>query len=712
MWQIIVRRKLVIILSSIVIVVAILIICLTVAPVYETVSRIKIKRVDESQAVISSVPTNFGSLDYIAPKAAITQAEVVKSAKVVKPVIRKLNLIERWTIIDTIKSFIPFFEIEEKTYSRVDNLVDASIVGWFLQRRNIIVESVMDSDIVEIYAYSDNLEEAKNMANEVVNSYIHFNETHKTTQGEISVEVMENELQHVQKRLEEDKSALQAFQEEEVFIDFDNQSKAIADETQRLEKELYDVRRNLKIIEESIKAIEKELNRQPEYIISTRNTRANPLIDNLKEDISEIKTKLAGTSLELRPEHIEYQILESQIKLLETTLREEPDVVFNSEESTINKIREELNKRYSDKKIEYQELKSKEKTVSEDILAYKNMLTSLLKKKNRSENFELAVMIAEKDFTKLSENLSAGKLAESSSVTNVSIITKAPIPDKDDPYYPDLVLYTLVALFAGPFAGFGLALIVDYVDDSLKNRNEVEENLKLPILASFPSLKRKNAQSLDPRKFRVPFSGPLVELRYNLEKRNIDNDEKMVIAVTSAVVGEGKTTIASALACALVQNGQRVVILDLNFSAPSIHKIFQLSPTHGIRAVLTGKVAVEEAIFSTDFFNLMIIPCESTAPEVYDSFDFTKLSNLINFLANSYDVVLIDTPAVGSEPIASIIASYSDSSIFVVMPGKTSNSQARGAKEKLIGLGVKLSGVVLNRYESQVTYNTQFGSEQ
>ena len=131
-----------------------------------------------------------------------------------------------------------------KSHIRVDDFVDASITFLLLQGRSIKVEPVLDSDIIEIYSYSDNLDEAQNIANEIIYSYITFNEKNKTTQGGIGGDSIRKELKRAELELEAASLALQEFQENEVFLNFNEQSKLITDECQRLEEQLLNVKRD------------------------------------------------------------------------------------------------------------------------------------------------------------------------------------------------------------------------------------------------------------------------------------------------------------------------------------------------------------------------------------------------------------------------------------------------------------------------------------
>jgi capsular exopolysaccharide synthesis family protein len=697
LWQIILRRKWTILISGLATIAAAVALSLSLTPVYETVARVKVKRAQESSVLISSVPTGFGALDFIAPTAAVTQAEVIKSAAVVEPVIRKLNLIKRWSFIDTVVSLIPRLEPEEKTYVRVDDYVDTSPVYWFLQRRALFVEAIEDSDVVEIYVYSDILEEARDVANELVRSYIRFNEALKATEGGAGTNTVKGQLNLVRQQLEKATHDLREFQEKEASLNFDDQSKAIAAEMARLENELFEVRRRIKTIEASLKATKEELSRQPEYKVSSKDIQLNPLVDGLRAELSNLKAKLAALEVELTPNNVEIQSLKSQIRALEATLADEPSQRLEQEESTLNQYRDELLKRYGDKFIEHRELVARERLLTQDISAYKATLRSLAAKKSKLNELELAAELAKNNYTKLSDDLRAANVATASEVANVMVITPAPLPDKNNPYYPDFGLFLAIAALSAPFVGLGIALLVDYVDDSFKTREGVEQALGLPILASFPSMDKRSVASIGTTAFPTPATKPLLDLRFHVLGMLSQDPEMQLFSMVSVRRGEGKTTLLRGLGYVLAQAGKKVLLVDLNFGSPSLHKAFRISPSEGISSLLSESGSPEAGLYVTEIPNLTLLPCEKKNPQLADLLDSQRFIGLLKFLKKTFDIILVDTPALSSNPEGFLVSSHKAGVIFVTVPLKTPKPSAKEAKDRLESMGARIVGVVLNK---------------
>ena len=697
LWRIILRQKWTILISGVATIAAAVIISLSLTPVFETVARVKVKRAEESSVLISSMPLGFGALDYIAPTAAVTQAEIIKSGEVVEPVIRKLNLIKRWSFIDTIVSLIPWMEPEEKTYVRVDDYVDASPVYWFLQRRAMFVEAIEDSDVVEIYVYSDMLEEARDVANEVVASYVRFNETLKAGEGGIGTSMVRGQLELARQQLENATRDLKEFQEKEASLNFDDQSKAIAAEMSRLENELFEVRRRMKIIEASLAATKEELSRQPEYKVSSTGIQVNPLVDGIKADLSNQKAKLAALLVDLTPNNLEVQSLKSQISALEAALADEPAQRLGHEESTLNQYRDELLKRYGDKLIEHLELVARERSLTQDVNAYRENLRSLPAKKSKLSELELAAELSKTNYSKLSDDLRASSIASASQVANVMFITPAPLPDKSNPYYPEFGLYLVIAFLSAPFVGLALALLVDYVDDSFKTNEEVEATLGLPILARFPRMGKRFVASIDSMVFPSPANKPLLDLRFRVLSMLSQGSGNQLFSIVSACRGEGKTTILRGIGYFLAQAGKKVLLVDLNFGAPSLHKAFKISPSEGIAALLSKDGKPDTGFYATGTPNLTLLPCEKRNPQLAYLLDSQGFLDLLKSLKSVFDIILVDTPALSSGPEGFIVSSREAGVIFVTVPLKTPKSLVKEAKERLESMGARMTGVVLNK---------------
>jgi capsular exopolysaccharide synthesis family protein len=225
----------------------------------------------------------------------------------------------------------------------------------------------------------------------------------------------------------------------------------------------------------------------------------------------------------------------------------------------------------------------------------------------------------------------------------------------------------------------------------------VEEELKLPILASFPKISKTALSSIGSLATLSPSVRPLLDLRFCVLEKLSNKAEKGVITVVSLRRGEGKSTLVRGLGYSLAHGGKRVLLLDLNVFSPVLNKLFGQSPSPGIGALLAEKVSLEETVRPTGHSNLALIPCEPSHGGLAGRLDSTEMRSLIKSLQKNFDIVLIDTPSLASGPEGFILSSRADGVLFVAVPQKTPKSLAKEAQERLQSLGATPVGIVLNK---------------
>ncbi|WP_219837814.1 CpsD/CapB family tyrosine-protein kinase [Paenibacillus sp. R14(2021)] len=184
-------------------------------------------------------------------------------------------------------------------------------------------------------------------------------------------------------------------------------------------------------------------------------------------------------------------------------------------------------------------------------------------------------------------------------------------------------------------------------------------------------------------------------LRANLEFSNRGEAVKS-IAFTSALPGEGKSTIAANIAVAYAQANRRVLVIDANLRKPAQHELFGLSNVQGLSTALTKPGELSDVIQRTSIGNLKVItagPVPSNPSELLESIPMT---NLLESAKGSFDIVIIDTPSIMSVSDGLVVASKSDGVVLVMQAGKVKNQIALQAKASLEYGNAKLIGAVLN----------------
>lgn len=198
-------------------------------------------------------------------------------------------------------------------------------------------------------------------------------------------------------------------------------------------------------------------------------------------------------------------------------------------------------------------------------------------------------------------------------------------------------------------------------------------------------------------------------LRTNLQFASPDAKLETIL-ITSSVPAEGKSTVCSNLAVSIVQTGKRVILVDCDLRKPTVHKTFGLNNAVGLTSVLTGQVAVEDALQKTHCEGLSVLTAGPLPPNPTELLQSNVMQEVLKKLKLMGDQVLLDAPPVLPVADSMILSTYVDGVVLVIASRQVPREIALRAKELLQNTNARLLGVVLNqvRYSSdgeQYYYN-------
>jgi protein-tyrosine kinase len=195
------------------------------------------------------------------------------------------------------------------------------------------------------------------------------------------------------------------------------------------------------------------------------------------------------------------------------------------------------------------------------------------------------------------------------------------------------------------------------------------------------------------------FKRGLMTLRNSIDSE-LKNSDFRVIMFSSAIAGEGKTTIAAFLARLLaLGEADRVLLVDCAVVNPELHTLFGLQNDKGILDFLSGSASIEEIIKSVDEGVLDVVTSgpRRGADITQPLFNSEKMTTFIRAVREMYDYVLIDTSAILEAPETAIIGSYATGTVMVVQSGRTKREVIKRAMMTIEKLGGRFLGTVLNR---------------
>lgn len=176
-----------------------------------------------------------------------------------------------------------------------------------------------------------------------------------------------------------------------------------------------------------------------------------------------------------------------------------------------------------------------------------------------------------------------------------------------------------------------------------------------------------------------------------------DGGPGAAVALASGNPGEGTTTVLVSLARALEQGpGRRVLVVDWNIEAPRLHTVYGLPRIPGATDVLTGSIGLREAVYISASGTLAVLPAGRTYKHPAALFGPDGFSALLAPLRGmGFDLTLIDLPALLSWPEAVEVAAFCTQTLIVVRAGHTERKDGVRVRDRLIGAGAAIAGVVL-----------------
>ncbi|MCK4752101.1 MAG: polysaccharide biosynthesis tyrosine autokinase [Planctomycetes bacterium] len=192
----------------------------------------------------------------------------------------------------------------------------------------------------------------------------------------------------------------------------------------------------------------------------------------------------------------------------------------------------------------------------------------------------------------------------------------------------------------------------------------------------------------------------------------VPKEEAKTILVTSPAPGDGKSTLASNLALAMAQAGQKILILDADFRKPMQHNIFQTDKSKGLSNVIAGAIDISQAIQQGPIKNLDVLACGREVPNPSEILNSALFAKLLENFAEQYDRIIIDSPPVGPVADSQILAATCDISLLVLRAEKSTRRQSQQARDALLSVGGRLLGCIVNdvpRKKGRYGYYSSYG---
>ncbi len=297
--------------------------------------------------------------------------------------------------------------------------------------------------------------------------------------------------------------------------------------------------------------------------------------------------------------------------------------------------------------------------------------------------------------------------------SNISVIDDARVPG--GAFRPILTKNLALAAMLGLMIGVALALLLEFLDSTIRRTEDLERLVDRPVLGLIPLLRPRDQngpgtrgrpeRGLSHYSATHPKSAVSEAFRSLRTSLMFSTPEGMpkVLLFTSAAQGDGKTTTAVNLATVLAQNGASVLLMDADLRRPSVHRDFGIprAPglTDGIAQASNGREAGHPLIHGTEIKGLSLMPAGHATPSPAELLSSSQLAKVLNDCRRIFDYVIVDAPPILGLADAVVASRLVDGVVLVASAGKTGKENLRISVQRLRQVHAPLLGVVLNRVD-------------
>jgi succinoglycan biosynthesis transport protein ExoP len=686
-WKVIQKRRWIVIAFFLIVLIATAVGTFTMKPIYRGTATIQINKENPQIVDFKEIfAVNTMDMDYYQ-----TQYKILESRTLARRVIQTLKLSEhpefqpkpetpfqKWKS-DLWASLLGFFGSPGKEAS--ENGGETFLINRFLTKLKI--EPIRNSRLVKIHFDSNFPQLSTQVSNTLGAAYIQQNLEARFVSTEQAKEWLTRQLEDLKAKVERADENLQEFGSKHDIISLD-------------EKENVTMQRLTELNETLTKAEAERMAKEALYkqtgdrnFDSFPSILENKLIQDLKQTYIQLEAQYMRLSETFKPEYPEMVRLKNQMETLQKRLKGEIDkMILGIKGDYESSLRREALLRQAFQQQKVKALEMKEKGIQYNIL-----------KREADTNRELykGLLLRMKE-----AGVSAGITA-----SNIQIVDPAELPTH--PYKPNKRLNLLLAAVVGLFLGVGLAFFFEYLDNTIKTPEDLEQWVRLPSFGMVPEISNGRRRRLE-----KGTSYPVELITYGHPKSMLSEAYRSIrtsillsssekppkkITITSPNPAEGKTTTVINTAIALSQTGAQVIIIDADMRKPKVHKIFNHENGMGLSNFLSGHGDLESIVKKSEVPNLFYIPSGPVPPNPSELLGSNLFKNMLESLEARYDHILLDSPPVLGFADAIILSTCVNGVILTVLGGKTPRETLQRAKEALQQTHTKILGVVINRVD-------------
>jgi polysaccharide biosynthesis transport protein len=528
-----------------------------------------------------------------------------------------------------------------------------------------------------------------------------------SSQANSAIASLQKQMPAAQARMNDTQNKLAQFEAQHQIANIDEQTQALVTNIAGMDSKIGEMEADREQTQAQLASTQSQLASTSATVTGTTQTSVNPVVAQLQQQLTQVNVQLEQEEQQYTDQYPGVIALKQQQQKLQQQIAQQKQTVVSGSSQVPNPVYEQLQQQSATLRGQVAADTAQIAALQHERQAMTPQLSALPGQTATLADLQRNAKAAQDVYTALQQKYVDAQVASETAISDVTVV--APASAAGASVRPSIFMNLIIAIVLGAVLGITGALLFDYLDNSITDEREVEEELGLPQLAAIPHVALRDGVPALPWVKSLALES-FLQLATNIKYAS--DVPLRSLAVISPMQGDGKSMIALNIALALNEIEGPVLLVDSDMRRPSLHAKLHMLNERGLSDVLVGQASVDEAIQHDERSGLAVMTSGTPAPNPIKLLESVRFERLLDDLYGRYRTVVLDGAALVGNLDSAVLARRSSGTVLVVSQGSTDLREARGAMRRLQRMGVRnVLGFVLNRVEPKRCNYTPYDAD-
>ncbi|BAU10062.1 capsular exopolysaccharide family protein [Leptolyngbya sp. NIES-3755] len=584
--------------------------------------------------------------------------------------------------------------------------------------RQVKVEAVPTTDILELKYADDDPEMAANVINQIVKAYIDSNLKTNQEEANKAGRFIDSQIPPAEEALNKASEDLRNFRAQNGIVDLERESAANINSAAVLQDQLSQARAQLADVGRQERAVADQLGLELGQAIDLASLSQSAGVQDVLAQLQSVESRLVTEQARFKDTTPQIQTLKQQRDDLNALLQTRVSDAVGANVSVapgalqVGDIKRNLAAALSTLQSQRIGLEGRISTLAGLLANYRSRAAQTPALIQQEGELQRRQEIALTAYQNLNARKQEIEVAKNQQVGNARVLQSAMVPTR--PAGRMRLILLAAGAMVGLLLGIAAAFLVDSIDKSLKTVKDAEAQYGYTLLglvprfetSDTPTILSPGADDISPRVIAMTSPRSMIHEAYqmlqaNLKFMSLDKKVKTIV-ISSAVPREGKSEVAANLAATMAQSGRKVLLVDADMRNPSQHHLWGLVNSVGLSNVVVDQSELRQAVKPITS-NLSVLTAGVMPPNPLSILDSEAMTVFLETVSKDYDYIVFDTPPLAGTADAAVLGKMADGVLIAVRPGVADAASVAAAKSLLARSEPNILGLVANgvnvRYE-------------